>query len=205
MIAIAQMGSTAVADEATSFPRYITRDIELPLHLPVGEYSEFLRCAIKTGELAIDRLADLLRPGTPDDPSRAVFVQRHEVRLDRLEEISGNFLLHHRYMNAVKRTEVVRELIANSSEAVRDAKGEVSTILSQSLGRIEDSVRSLNEKLDSASVGAGNSIPLQTQADLVEAIDRTLGTAVDEVRGAADEMREVVRDIDWHSSRVDDS
>ncbi|UGT69394.1 hypothetical protein LTT66_04105 [Nocardia gipuzkoensis] len=194
-----------MADEATSFPRYITRDIELPLHLPVGEYSEFLRCAIKTGESAIDRLADLLRPGTPADPSQAVFVQRHELRLDRLEEISGNSLLHHRYMNVVKRAEGVRELIANSSEAVSDAKGKVSTVLSQSLGRIEDSVLSLNEMLESASVGAGNRIPLRTQADLAEAIDRTLGTAVDEVRGAADKMREVVRDVDWHSSRVDDS
>ncbi|MBF6219468.1 hypothetical protein IU479_15265 [Nocardia abscessus] len=194
-----------MADEATSFPRYITRDIELPLHLPVGEYSEFLRCAIKTAESAIDRLADLLRPGTPADPSQAVFVQRHELRLDRLEEISGNSLLHHRYMNVVKRAEGVRELIANSSEAVSDAKGKVSTVLSQSLGRIEDSVLSLNEKLESASVGAGNRIPLRTQADLAEAIDRTLGTAVDEVRGAADKMREVVRDVDWHSSRVDDS
>ncbi len=108
-------------------------------------------------------------------------------------------------MNVVKRAEGVRELIANSSEAVSDAKGKVSTVLSQSLGRIEDSVLSLNEKLESASVGAGNRIPLRTQADLAEAIDRTLGTAVDEVRGAADKMREVVRDVDWHSSRVDDS
>ncbi|WP_063052141.1 hypothetical protein [Nocardia arthritidis] len=194
-----------MTDEATSFPRYITRDIELPLHLPTGEYSEFLRCAISTGELTIDRLADLLRPGTPANPSQPVFVQRHELRLDRLDEINGHPLVYHRYLNVVRRAEGVRELIANSSEAVSDTKGEMSAFLSQSLGRIEDSVRSLNEKLESASVGAGNRIPLQTQADLVDAIDRTLGTAVDEVRGAADKLREVARDIDWHSSRVHDS
>lgn len=190
-----------MSEKPVPFPRYTTRGIELPLSHPTGE-SEVLRHAINRGEWVIDRLADLLRPGTPQNPFQAVPVQRLELIKDRPSDFGEYQLLYRRYKRLVEKVEEVKESIAESSEAVADKRKEVSTFLEQALGRIEDSVRSLREMLESASVEPGKSIPLRTQADLIDAIKGTIETAVGEVREAADKIREVVRDIDRYSSRV---
>ncbi|WP_157172390.1 hypothetical protein [Nocardia pneumoniae] len=186
-----------MSDDTQSFPRYITYEIEFPLYRPGG--SEVLEHTIDMGELAIDRLADLLRTGTPENPSQTIPELRRELRLDRLSEIAGDSKIYEKYAQRVENIVNLRTSIINSSRAVNGKEGEVATFLTQALGRIEDAVRSLNEGLESATTGSGNRIALHTEAELIDAIFKTVGTVADEVRAAADRLRDVIRDIDWYS------
>ncbi|MFF7939814.1 hypothetical protein ACFZC5_08900 [Nocardia gamkensis] len=190
-----------MSDGVRSFPRYITHDIELPLYHPCGE-SEVLKSAIDMGAVAIDRLADLVRPGTPENPNQAVRKSRREWRLDRLGDIAGNSNVYDRYARLVQKMEDVRASLIDTYIAVNGKEGEMKEFLGQALGRIEDSVISLNDTLRSAATGSGNRIPLQTEADLIDSIHATIGIALNEVRDAAVRMREAVSDIDWRSSQL---
>ncbi|MFI9413995.1 hypothetical protein [Nocardia gamkensis] len=193
--------SITMRDGVRSFPRYITHAIQFPLYHPDGE-SGVLKSAIDMGEVAIDRLADLVRPGTPENPDQAVRESRREWRLGRLGDIAGNSNVYDRYAKLVQKMEDIRASLIDTYTAVNGKNGEMTEFLSRALGRIEDSVISLNDTLKSAGTGSGNRIPLQTEADLIDSIHATIGIALNEVRDAAVKMREAVSDIDWHSSQL---
>ncbi|MEU7768278.1 hypothetical protein AB0B25_24640 [Nocardia sp. NPDC049190] len=187
---------------ADFFPRYITRETELPLCHPAGE-SEALKSAIAMGELAIDRLADLLRTGTPTNPAQTVPELRREFRLERWGEISTNSRMYDRYAGLVQKIAAARASIIDSSTAVNGKKGELAAFLTEALGRIEDSVESLNERLKSATPGPRGRIPFRTESALIDAVFDTIETVAREVRSAGEKIRDVVDDIDWRGARID--
>ncbi|MFI6368336.1 hypothetical protein ACIBG0_37045 [Nocardia sp. NPDC050630] len=181
--------------------------IDFPLYHPIGE-SDWLKATINMGQLAIDKLVDPLRAGTPQKRPNVTSM----LTTAGLIDFKDHSAMVDQYASHLDKIEMVKHGLNSSDHKVDSATTVIPEYTTQGLDGIKSWVADLNDKLKAASVNLhdlsfigpyittnnftrDNAIPIAIQKSLAGSVVDTIEKVQDKVDDVGKQMKEIASSI----------